>query len=94
MVGERIQRARKAKDLSLRALGDLVEVSQTTILKYEKNQSVPNSTMLLKIAKAVGVKTEYFFRTKEIKLEKVEYRKREMSNIKLQVIESKIHDLI
>ena len=56
MIGERLKRARDAANLSLRALAAKVGVSQTTISKYEKEQATPDSTMLLKLARAVGVK--------------------------------------
>ena len=36
MIGKRLQRARKAASLSLRTLGEMVGVSQTTISKYEE----------------------------------------------------------
>jgi len=94
MIGTRIQRARKAASLSLRALGEAVGVSQTTISKYESEESTPDSTMLLKLAKALKVKTEFFFRTSEFVLENKEYRKRSISNIELQSIESKILNLV
>jgi len=92
MIGERLKRARDAANLSLRALAEKVEVSQTTISKYEKEQATPDSTMLLKLARAVRVKSEYFFRTKEYVLENKEYRKRAISNIQLKAIEAKILD--
>ena len=94
MVGKRIQRARKAASLSLRSLGEIVGVSQTTISKYESEESTPDSTMLLKLAKALQVKTEFFFRSSEFVLENKEYRKRTISKIELQSIESKILNLV
>ena len=94
MIGTRIQRARKAASLSLRALGEVVGVSQTTISKYETEESTPDSTMLIKLAKALKVKTEFFFRSSEFVLENKEYRKRTISNIELQSIESKILNLV
>ena len=94
MIGTRIQRARKAASLSLRSLGEIVGVSQTTISKYESEESTPDSTMLLKLAKALQVKTEFFFRSSEFVLENKEYRKRTISKIELQSIESKILNLV
>ena len=94
MIAKRLERARKAAGLSLRALSDMVGVSQTTISKYEKEQATPNSTMLLKLAKALNVKTEFFFRTDHFVLENKEYRKRSISNIELKSIESKILNLV
>lgn len=92
MFGERLERARKATGLSLRALGEQVGVSQTAISKYEKDQLTPNSSMLLKLAKALDVKVEYFFRPKKFifNLENVEYRKREITKKGLDLINAKI----
>ena len=62
--------------------------------KYESEESTPDSTMLLKLAKALKVKTEFFFRSSQFVLENKEYRKRTISNIELQSIESKILNLV
>ena len=94
MLGERIQRARNAKNLSLRDLGDLVGISHASISKYERGETHPDSTVLLKIAKALGVKTEFFYRETEFILENIEYRKREISRIELLSIESKVLNLV
>ena len=62
-IGERIQRARKARGLSLVALGNHVGVSHTAIDKYEKNINIPNSQMLIKLAEVLSLSSiEYFFR--------------------------------
>jgi len=76
MIGQRIQRARKAAGLSLRDLAGSIGVSQTTINKYEKGTSVPSSGQLIKLSKALGVRTEYFLRPVNVQLSGVEYRKR------------------
>lgn len=96
MFGERLERARKAAGLSLRALGEKVGVSQTAISKFEKNQLVPDSSMLLKLSTALNVKAEYFFRqqTMGLNLDTVEYRKREMPKKSLDLINAKIMDQI
>lgn len=74
MIGERIQQARKAAGLSLRALGEKAGVTAMAISKYENNQSTPSSDVLLALAKALNVRTEYFFRQASIELENVEHR--------------------
>ena len=96
MFGERLERARKAAGLSLRALGEKVGVSQTAISKFEKNQLVPDSSMLLKLSIALSVKAEYFFRQQTIglNLDTVEYRKREMPKKSLDLINAKIMDQV
>jgi len=95
MFGERLIRARKTAGLSLRALAESVGVSQTAINKYEKGILIPDSTMLMKLAKALEVKAGYFLRPNTLELEKPEYRKKStLSKKKLQQIEGKILDKI
>ncbi len=75
MLGKRIQRARKAMGLSLRELGGHTALSHAAIKKYEDNEVTPSSDILLKLAKALHVKTEYFFRPERFTLENIQYRK-------------------
>ena len=75
MIGERIQQARNAMGLSTRQLGELAGVSAMAISKYESGQNTPSSNVLLALAKAMEVRTEYFFRTARVELKNVEYRK-------------------
>jgi len=75
MIGERIQQARKASGLSLRALAEMTGVTAMAISKYENNQSTPSSGVLLALSNALGVRTEYFFRRVSVELKEVEYRK-------------------
>ncbi len=84
MIGERIERARNAAGLSLRELGHILGISHTAVRKYEKENLMPSSKQLLQLAKAVGVRTDYFFRPVEVKIEGIEYRKR--SNITQKVL--------
>ncbi len=96
MLGERLERARKAAGLSLRALGELAGVSQTAILKYEKNHITPDSKMIIKLSNILKVKSEYFFRSKKFNfsLENIEYRKREITQKSIDLINAKILDKI
>jgi len=75
MIGERIQRARLALGLSLRALAEQVGLSQTAIQNYEKGDTLPSSDKLLQLAAALQVRVEYFFRPESIELSDVAYRK-------------------
>ncbi|RLA36882.1 MAG: transcriptional regulator, partial [Gammaproteobacteria bacterium] len=50
--------------------------SANAIKKYEHGDNMPSSTNLLALAKALGVRTEYFFRPIKVELKGVEYRKR------------------
>ncbi|MCG9748239.1 XRE family transcriptional regulator [Shewanella sp. Isolate8] len=76
MFAERLERARKAAGLSMSALASEVGLSANAIKKYEHGTTMPSSSNLLKLAKALEVRTEYFFRPTKVKLEGVEYRKR------------------
>lgn len=77
MIGERIQQARLASGLSLRALAERAGVTAMAISKYENNQSTPSSKVLLAMAQALSVRTEYFFRRKEICLTDINHREHE-----------------
>jgi len=76
MIGERIERARQAAGLSLRDLAEEMDISHTAVSNYIKGKTTPSSTVLLRFAKALDVRVEYFFRRAEVRLEGVEYRKR------------------
>ena len=72
MIGKRIQSARKASGLSLRKLGEEVGVSHAAIKKYEDGLVIPTSLILLKLAKVLGVRTEYFFRHIQARIAQLE----------------------
>lgn len=76
MFAERLERARKAAGLSMSALANEVGLSANAIKKYEHGTTMPSSSNLLKLAKALAVRSEYFFRPTKVKLEGIEYRKR------------------
>lgn len=84
MYPERLKRAREAAGLSLRALAEQVGISHAMIKKYEDGLSTPDSSQLIKLAKALSVRSEYFFRPFTVQLdETVEYRKRANTPAKL-----------
>ncbi len=76
MIGERLKRARSATGLSMAKLGKAVGVSANMIKKYEHNDSMPSSSVLIKMAEALGVRTEFFFRPMTVTLSGIEYRKK------------------
>jgi Zn-dependent peptidase ImmA (M78 family)/DNA-binding XRE family transcriptional regulator len=75
-LGERIKIARNARGLSLRALSEEVGVSAMAISKYERDLDMPGSGVLLRMAQALRVKVEFFFRQQEVELSEPAYRKR------------------
>ncbi len=76
MIGERLKRARAAAGLSMQALGEQAGVSANMIKKYEHDESMPSSPVLIKLGQALGVRCEYFFRPVSVSLSRVEYLKR------------------
>ncbi len=95
MLGKRIQRARKALGLSLRDLGEQIALSHAAVKKYEDNEVTPSSDILIKLAKALHVKVEYFFRPERFTLENIQYRKHaDMPERQLEEITAKILDQV
>jgi Zn-dependent peptidase ImmA (M78 family)/DNA-binding XRE family transcriptional regulator len=76
MFAKRLMRARKAAGLSMSALAKEVSVSANAIKKYEHGENMPSSGKLFKLSKALGVRSEYFFRPTKVELSGIEYRKR------------------
>jgi Zn-dependent peptidase ImmA (M78 family)/transcriptional regulator with XRE-family HTH domain len=64
MIGPRIKQARVAAGFSLRQLADKTNnyVTAQSLHKYELDRATPGSDVLLKLAKALDVKVEFFFR--------------------------------
>ncbi len=92
-IGERIKQARSLHGFSLRDLAEKVGVSAQAISKYERGIDKPGSSILIKLADALKVKTEFFFRAVELKGLKPVYRKRLMLRKKEEgKILSRIHD--
>jgi len=72
----RLKQARKAAGLSMRDLASLVSLSHMAIKKYEDGILFPSSDMLLKLAKALNVRVDFFFRPVKVSLGEVKFRKR------------------
>jgi Zn-dependent peptidase ImmA (M78 family) len=99
MIGERIKQARVAAGFSLRQLAEVTNnyVSAQVIHKYELGKVVPGSDVLIKIAKALGVKVEYFFRaeTVQVTLSGAAYRKRAVASAKhLNAVHAKAKEFL
>jgi len=92
MIGQRLYRARKAAGLSLRDLAVMVDLSHAAIKKYEDEQSTPSSPILIKLSRALNVRTEYFFRPETIALDGIEYRKR--STLPKKRLDAITHEVI
>lgn len=77
MIGNRLKRARDALGLSLRELEARIQaqVSAQAIGKYERNEMMPGSSVLLSLAKALEVSPEYLLSEREIELTGIDFRK-------------------
>ena len=76
MIGKRLKLARSASGLSLRALEEKIDhqVTAQAIGKYERDESVPGSQVLMTLATALGVTPDYLVGDPEWVLEEVECR--------------------
>jgi Zn-dependent peptidase ImmA (M78 family) len=96
IFAKRIKSARNLAGFSLRELSDRMEgvVSHNAIKKYEMGLMMPDSKVLLALANALNVKTDYFFRPYEVSIENIEFRKKskllvkEANSIKEKVTDS------
>lgn len=78
IFGRRLNRARLINGLSMEDLSRMVSptVSRQAINKYEKGQSMPDSSMLISLSNVLGVKPDYFFRPFTVEVDKVMFRRK------------------
>lgn len=94
MIGQRLKLARAAAGLSLRDLQAQIgnRVTAQAIGKYERNESMPSSGVLIALCAALGVTEDYLLGDQELVLEGVEFRKktitsqREEAQVQAQVL--------
>ena len=77
MIGSRLKLAREAAGLSLRELEARIDnlVSAQAIGKYERDEMMPSSRVLLALAKALAVTPDYLLSKREIELAEIDFRK-------------------
>ena len=73
-IGERIKTARRMAAMSQEALASASGVCKMSISKYERGLMFPSSTVLIELAHALGVKTEFFLRPASAPLGTPNYR--------------------
>ena len=61
IISQKITNARALKGFSQQELADMIGVSKQMISKYERGESIPTSSNLLKLGKSLKVKIDYFF---------------------------------
>jgi Zn-dependent peptidase ImmA (M78 family) len=95
--GERLRSARVMAGLSMDALVERMRhlVTKQAISKYEKDQMSPDSSVLVALSQALGVKTDYFFSQYEISLESINFRKKASLGAKaVESLKARIKDTI
>lgn len=82
MIGRKLRVARSAAGLSLRALSDAIDgrVTAQAIGKYERDEDMPTSGVLLVLADALGVSVDYLLSAEELVLEGVDFRKKAITS--------------
>ena len=82
MIGQRLKLARTAAGLSLRGLEARIEnrVTAQAIGKYERDESMPSSGVLIALADALSVPVDYLVGDQEMALEAVEFRKKKITS--------------
>ena len=94
MIGRRLKVARAAAGLSLRDLEARIggRVTAQAISKYERDESVPGSAVLIALADALHVSVDHLTGDPEVILEAIEFRKktltrrREEAQVEAQVV--------
>jgi Zn-dependent peptidase ImmA (M78 family) len=78
MIGQRLRVARAASGFSLRELEAKVDnlVSAQALSKYEHDEMMPGSEVLIALARALGVSEDYLLSEQQLALEGVEFRKK------------------
>lgn len=97
MIGQRLKLARSAAGLSLRELQEKIgnRVSAQAIGKYERNEDMPSSGVLIALSDALGVSLDYMAGDQDMVLEGVEFRKKQITSKKEQAqVEAKALHLI
>lgn len=82
MLADRLRLARKKTGLSLRDLAAAMDelVTAQAIGKYERNEMMPSSTVLIALAKALGVTEDYLLNPADVELVAVEFRKKKLTS--------------
>jgi len=84
VIGQRLKLARSASGLSLRQLASEIGnlVSAQAIGKYERNESMPGSKVLLSLTGALNVTEDYLLGEQGLILDGVEFRKKAITSKK------------
>ena len=97
MIGQRLKLARAAAGLALRDLAAKIRhrVTAQAIGKYEHNESMPSSGVLIALADALGVSVDYLVGDQDMSFEAVEFRKKTVTRKREEAqVEAKVLHLL
>ncbi len=97
MIGQRLRVSRSATGLSLRDLEARIDnrVTAQAISKYERNESMPSSGVLIALADALDVPVDYLVGDSELVLEAVEFRNKKLTSRRQESqVEAKVLQLL
>ena len=83
-IGQRIKQARKARNMSMRNLAEMAQISPMAISKYERDQDAPSSGVLLRLAQSLDAPLDFFFRPMTATVTLQAYRKHAVLGAKEQ----------
>jgi Zn-dependent peptidase ImmA (M78 family) len=96
MIGQRLRLARAASGLSLRDLSDKLGnvVTAQALSKYEHDEMMPASPVLLGLARSLDVSPSYLMSSPEVVLEAVEFRRAELGARDQARLEARVIDTV
>jgi Zn-dependent peptidase ImmA (M78 family)/DNA-binding XRE family transcriptional regulator len=83
-IGAKIRQARKLRGLSQRDLAERLPVSDQTVSKYEREESLPDSARLVEIADALNIDLSYFLRAPRVGTIEPAYRTERSNSMKVK----------
>jgi Zn-dependent peptidase ImmA (M78 family) len=97
MIGQRLKLARSAAGLSLRELESKIDnlVSAQALSKYEHDEMMPSSNVLIALSSALSVREDYLLGEQAVELEDVEFRKKaQMSSKEEAQVRARVMHLV
>jgi Zn-dependent peptidase ImmA (M78 family)/DNA-binding XRE family transcriptional regulator len=89
----RLRAARLQAGLTQQQLAEGLGISKQSVSKYEHGKMLPDSRVLLKMSRLLGLKPDFFFRAFRVSLQQVDFRKRaSLSGKRLEGLKAMIVD--
>jgi len=92
MFGKNLELYRKANGFSQRALAGILNISNTSVSKFENGELYPNGEMLVNIARVLNIKTNDLMQSSNLdfNIEIPFFRKKSISSSKLDYLKKRI----